>query len=86
MVCASKNGDHGTVWLPRFVFVGDSCHGQATPGHSVEPRELLFQRLPKGQGARCCQKARRSLLLPKGQKELAAAEELAVAELAAAKA
>jgi hypothetical protein len=47
-----------------------SCCSEA----AKRPRSSL---LPKGQ---------KGLLLPKGQKELAAAEELAVAELAAAKA
>jgi hypothetical protein len=63
------------------VFVGTVAMVKQ-PGHSVEPRELLFQRLPKAkkelacaakrpEGACCCQKAK---------KELAAAEELVVAE------
>jgi hypothetical protein len=85
MVCASKNGDHGTVWLPGLCLL-------ETVAMVKQHRTPLLNHVSCC--SRGCQKAkpkelaaakRRSLLLPKGQ-EGAAAEELVVAEeLAAAK-
>jgi hypothetical protein len=64
----------------RFVFVGDSCHGQATPGHLLNHVSCCSRGRQKAKKGSLPPKAKKEpLLLPKGQ-EGAAAEELVVAE------